>query len=386
MKLPLISLLKTAAASLLLSASSLSLHASETSSNNTDIKWYPYPTTAKAFNYDASTMQASWSKLVHGDAIKWPDQAFIQKRLSEFPFILPIYQAISNHPIAIPEDFIIPEQFEPLVNKLKQEGYQLELKDVPKAVQPIYLRMMEHGVHPAIPALLDGDYAPMEAAIKQSWIYHFNGEFEKAYRLGMRLGPVGFDGAIYAYLMHATFLIEDEKEKAHTFLVAAKELAQIQSFAGENPLPRFAAAYAKMRYLDTLGTMEARSTGWMDALLEDIDYLLKQDPSSTDYYTMKGGFYGGMVGRVGSTIASMMYGVDDDEALEAFNIAVEKNAFIAQTFNEYAFALYRMDFDDYEKDIQQLLTHCLTINTVSAHEELNRLNCEKQMSQYFESK
>lgn len=349
------------------------------SPQQTQPTWYDYPSDAKQFNYQTSELKEVWPKLNRGSQFPWPDQQFIETRLQEFPAITMLYQIIDQQKVDIPAAAFIPEEFQPIVKQLKQGQTTILLKDIPADFQPLYLAMTEQGVHPAIKQLLAGNSLEMQQAIQQAWLFHLNGQYEKAYQLGMRLGPLAFDPAIYAYLMHATFMFDDkQKEQADNLLLVANYLEKIKAIAGKNYFPRFAIAYARLRYLDTLSTLESRSTGWIEPLLGDIKFLLKQNPQSIDFHTMKGGFYAGMVGRVGSTVASWMYDVEQQEALDAFSYSVEKDSSIAQTFNEYAFALSRIDTDEYKKDIKQLLTYCLSIKTYYAHEELNRLNCKKQ--------
>jgi hypothetical protein len=300
--------------------------------------WQPYPNSLAHFDYSGQRLQQYWPQLTKASQLDFPDQTQLQALLQRYP-------------------------------KLQQR--MLEQAQQPHA-------------HPALKAFAQKQWQPLAKAMQQVWRLHFSGQFQKAYELGLELGPVGNIPALYSRLMYLTLLEPKEDARLAGFRQVSEQSRQLLPLVPEHRFARFGLAYAQARTLELLSTSAAASSGLLDDTRERLLQLQQEAPASPLYPATLGGLHAGVVERVGSFVGRITYGSTDARAMAAFEQALALEAHLPVIYYEFARGLARLDEDEHQLRIQQLLAQCQQLEAFSAEEALNQQNCHT-MAQRFNS-
>lgn len=293
------------------------------------VDWQPYPSHLPQFDYSADKLEKAWPQLTLGTQQDWPDVAFFQRMDEKYPLL---------------------------------HQFTLELANQPNA-------------HPALKALLNNEIAPLASAVQQAWRYHYEGKFKEAYELGMQLGPAGAVPAIYAKLMHATFMDASPKDKLAAFREAAAQSEKLLPMTPDYHFAEFGLLYARVRILERLSTTQALATGFLGSTQKSLKAFTESSPNNSLYPTTLGGIQAGVVERVGSLIGRMTYGATANRTIEHFEHALQLETALPVIYNEYIVALNRLDADAHQERIQRLAQQCAKLTPFSAEEALNQALC-----------
>lgn len=292
--------------------------------------WTQYPSSLKQFDYSGSLLEENWELLAAGIQLPWPDATFIQEMMAQFP--------------------------------------QLSQQLIKLAHQP--------DSHPALAPILKQNFQPLAETVQQVWRYHYQGQYQQAYELGMTLGPAGLLPALYAKLIHTTFLIDkDTKEEKFLEIDAIMKplLLQLNDF----DFLTFGDAYQKVRRLELMSTTTATASGLLGPTQKSLRNLHKQSPQHPLYSAMLAGIDAGIIERVGGFLGNMTYGANEDQIISLFDEALAQEKRLAVLYNEYSQALIRLDDSDYHADLITLLQTCINLPVYSAEEALNQQACRK---------
>jgi len=296
--------------------------------------WKDYPEELEQFDFSGDKLQQQWQDLTRLTRVEYPDVDWIKSMMADYP-------RLAHHMMVLGSD---PE------------------------------------THPAVfKAIQDSDYSDLAHAVQEVWRLHYSGQYEKAYELGMQLGPVGEVPAIYSRLVHATLLIDDHDDKMEEFEEAAALSNEGLTLAPEYRFAEFGLVYAKVRMLELMSTGEARSSGYIPIAQDKLDKLQEYAPDRGAYPLTRGGLEAGIVERVGSFLGSITYGATESSAIENFEKAQKLLPDMAIVYNEYSVGLIRLDEDDFRKDIRKLLNTCMAIEPVNAEDALNQMHCRRTL-------
>lgn len=296
--------------------------------------WKDYPEDLKQYDFSGDKLQQQWQDLTRLTRVEYPDVDWIKSMMADYP-------RLAHHMMVLGSD---PE------------------------------------THPAVfKAIQDSDYSDLAHAVQEVWRLHYSGQYEKAYELGMQLGPVGEVPAIYSRLVHATLLIDDHDDKMEEFEEAAALSNEGLTLAPEYRFAEFGLVYAKVRMLELMSTGEARSSGYIPIAQDKLDKLQEYAPDRGAYPLTRGGLEAGIVERVGSFLGSITYGATESSAIENFEKAQKLLPDMAIVYNEYSVGLIRLDEDDFRKDIRKLLNTCMAIEPVNAEDALNQMHCQRTL-------
>lgn len=296
--------------------------------------WKDYPEDLKQYDFSGDKLQQQWQDLTRLTRVEYPDVDWITSMMADYP-------RLAHHMMVLGSD---PE------------------------------------THPAVfKAIQDSDYSDLAHAVQEVWRLHYSGQYEKAYELGMQLGPVGEVPAIYSRLVHATLLIDDHDDKMEEFEEAAALSNEGLTLAPEYRFAEFGLVYAKVRMLELMSTGEARSSGYIPIAQDKLDKLQEYAPDRGAYPLTRGGLEAGIVERVGSFLGSITYGATESSAIENFEKAQKLLPDMAIVYNEYSVGLIRLDEDDFRKDIRKLLNTCMAIEPVNAEDALNQMHCQRTL-------
>ena len=296
--------------------------------------WKDYPEDLQQYDFSGDKLQQQWQELTKLTRIEYPDVDWIRSMMTDYP-------RLAHHMMVLGSD---PE------------------------------------AHPAVfKAIQESDYSDLSNAVQEVWRLHYSGQYEKAYELGMQLGPVGEVPAIYSRLVHATLLINDHDDKMEEFEEAAALSNEGLALAPEYRFAEFGLVYAKVRMLELMSTGEARSSGYIPIAQDKLDKLQEYAPDRGAYPLTRGGLEAGIVERVGSFLGSITYGATESSAIENFEKAQKLLPDMAIVYNEYSVGLLRLDEDDFRKEIRKLLNTCMNIEPVNAEDALNQMHCQRTL-------
>ena len=296
--------------------------------------WKDYPEDLQQYDFSGDKLQQQWQELTKLTRVEYPDVDWIRSMMTDYP-------RLAHHMMVLGSD---PE------------------------------------AHPAVfKAIQESDYSDLSNAVQEVWRLHYSGQYEKAYELGMQLGPVGEVPAIYSRLVHATLLIDDHDDKMEEFEEAAALSNEGLALAPEYRFAEFGLVYAKVRMLELMSTGEARSSGYIPIAQDKLDKLQEYAPDRGAYPLTRGGLEAGIVERVGSFLGSITYGATESSAIENFEKAQKLLPDMAIVYNEYSVGLMRLDEDDFRKEIRKLLNTCMNIEPVNAEDALNQMHCQRTL-------
>lgn len=300
-------------------------------------RWVHYPDTLPKFDYSGDKLKQHWPQLTKSSFLPYPSAEQLQSIASQFPSL--IHQPYKHQ----------------------------------TAVHPT-------PAHPALVQARAGDFNALSEAITQVWRYHYQGEFEEAYTLGIQLGYAGLIPAFYAKMMHTTLLERDPERRLSSFQEVIDLSETITDHTADYQPALFGLTYAYARKLELLSTSAAVRSGHLEAANDLLTRMQKQFPQRAIYPAMLGGLHAGVVERVGSFVGRMTYGSTESRAVDYFKSAIELENQLPAIFNEYAKAMTRLDPDAFAETIEQALKHCISLPVYSAEEALNQQACQNQLS------
>tara|TARA_B100001059_G_scaffold234682_1_gene277906 strand:- start:695 stop:1732 length:1038 start_codon:yes stop_codon:yes gene_type:complete len=321
----------------LLSSYSYSENNTEHSSGESSL-WEKYPSNLPQFDYSGDKLQQHWPQLSATTGISWPDAVTIENMMAEFP--------------------LLEEQ---LQQRAKSQNAPAELKEV-----------------------LNNNYQPLAKSIQQVWRLHYQGDYEQAYQLGMTLSPAGLFPALYAKLIHTTYLIHDIKKKEERFLEVDQVLARTLPLAPNYNFITFGDTYQKVRRLELMTTSQATTSGLLGPTQNKLKELHYEFPDNPLYSAMLAGIDAGIIERVGGFIGSITYGANEEEAIKLFKQAIKLQPNLVVLYNEFAQAILRLNNEDHNKLLLSLLNQCVTLIAYSAEEALNQHSCQSLLMQQNE--
>lgn len=296
-----------------------------------DVIWNKYPNNLTQFDYSGEKLKQHWEILSAGPAIQWPDEKYIKNTLARYPDAL-------------------------------QKTIEMSTK---------------LNAHPALKPVALGNFEPMALAIQDLFRLHYQGDFQKAYSLGERLGPVGLVAGLYSKLIHTTFLEENSSSKRKRFSEVDKMILSVVPLLSDYDFLLFADSYQKSRRLELLSTSDALLSGLVGPTQKQLKNLNSEYPNVPMYHALIAGLDAGIIERVGGFLARASYGADEGEVIAHFDYAIESEPRLAVLYNEYIQALLRVGVDKQSKTILNAVDHCLKLTVYSAEEALNQLNCKR---------
>lgn len=329
-KVPLFSILFSRTAPSLILSLLLSSHSYCENSSEEPSKWQEYPSDLPQFDYSGDKLQQYWPQLSATTGMPWPDALFIEDMMSELPLLAKQLQLQAN-----------------------SDNAPSELKEV-----------------------LKNNYQPLAESVQQVWRLHYQGDFKQAYQLGMTLSPAGLFPALYAKLIHTTYLINDSKKKEVGFIEVDRILAKILPLAQDYEFIIFGDAYQKVRRLELMSTSAATTSGLLGPTQDKLKELHHKFPSNSLYSAMLAGIEAGIIERVGSFIGSITYGASEEETIKLFQRAIKAQPYLAVLYNEFSQAILRLNNNVYNELLLSLLNRCINLTTYSAEEALNQRSCQ----------
>lgn len=220
------------------------------------------------------------------------------------------------------------------------------------------------------------DYAAISEGLQEVFRLHFAGRYKEAAELGNSLGGVANIPGLYAELIYATTLT-DAKAKWSQFKKIEGELTNLKQATSGYWVVEFNLAYLRSRMLEMMSTSDAKDSGYVGKVKKSLSNLQKQHPDQVIISATYGSFQAGVVERVGSMLSNMAFGISEQRALAAYQVAERNTPSSSQYHLEYAIALSRLNSQRYRADINQQIELCLSAKVHHAEEAMAQAICEK---------
>lgn len=222
--------------------------------------WAPFPHPAKAFDLDGAKLAKAWAALHAGDAEPFPDEA----RAAAL------------------------------------------LKALPKAQQPKGL-----------------DAAGFAAALQDAWRAFHRGDFQQAFEAGQALGPAGASVAVKAIGIHATYLVDDDKERLARYQqAAALAEAAVAALPGEAN-SHYRHAFVLGRYSQGISIATALKQGLAGKVRAALQATLERAPTHAEAHAALAIYHGEIIAKVGAMIGGLTYGAKASEAEKHIQAALK---------------------------------------------------------------
>ena len=217
----------------------------------------------------------------------------------------------------------------------------------------------------------DCEPLPKEAAVLAAWVLFHNGEFQKAFDAGIKLGNDGTTVANKAACIYANYLETTEKPKLDMFMEAAARAEALQKADPKNANAFYWQAYALGRYGQGISVAKALAQGLGTRVKQALEQAIKLQPKHADAHIALAAFHAEVIDKVGSLIGGMTYGAKKDVGLSLFKKALELNPTSAIAMIEQANGMVMLDGDKKMKEATKLYEQAAASKPLDAMERLD---------------
>ena len=195
----------------------------------------------------------------------------------------------------------------------------------------------------------DCEPLPKDAAVLSAWVLFHNGDFQKAFDAGVKVGGDGVTVANKAACIYANYLETKEKPKLDMFMEAAARAEALQKTDPKNANAFYWQAYALGRYGQGISVAKALAQGLGTKVKQALEQAIKLEPKHADAHIALAAFHAEVIDKVGSLIGGMTYGAKKDVGLSLFKKALELNPTSAIAMIEQANGMVMLEGDRSEE-------------------------------------
>jgi len=159
--------------------------------------------------------------------------------------------------------------------------------------------------------------------LQDAWRAFHRGDFQAAFEIGDRLGPLGATVAAKAMGIHTTYLVDDNQEKLRRFEAVAARASAAQVLLPKEVNAHYLEAFALGRYSQLISIAKALTQGLAGKVRARLDVVLKLAPKHAEAHTAMALYHAEVVGKVGGLIAGLTYGAKAATAEEHLKTALK---------------------------------------------------------------
>ena len=199
---------------------------------------------------------------------------------------------------------------------------------------------------------------------------YVEGRFMKAAEIAEALGTSeGFALASKSLTIRAYYISADGKKDAlfERALTLAREA--IRSDPG-SPEAYIQSARVMGRHGQTIGVLESTTKGYAEKIRETVEKALRLNPEMPEANLSMGMWHSEVVSSLGSFMADIMFGADEDEAIKFYKRALKGAPEEKIVPLEYAIGLLALDDDEYRKQARRLLQRAIGLPIKDAFDDL----------------
>ncbi|HRF52995.1 MAG TPA: hypothetical protein PK027_00860 [Aquimonas sp.] len=215
------------------------------------------------------------------------------------------------------------------------------------------------------------DAAETADSLQSAWRAFHAGDFQSAFEIGEALGPLGASVACKAGGIHATYLLDNDKQQLQRYeqLVGLAE-------AAVDALPKLAnshyrRAFALGRYSQSISIAKALTQGLAGKVKESLDATLKLAPKHAEAHTALGLYHAEIINKVGSMLGGLTYGAKAATGEKHLQTALELTPDSPIAWIEYGNGLMLLYGDKREDDAAEAYAKAAKLKPKDAMEKLD---------------
>ncbi|MDE0052376.1 MAG: hypothetical protein OXO52_21535 [Rhodospirillales bacterium] len=199
---------------------------------------------------------------------------------------------------------------------------------------------------------------------------YIEGRFLETAELAESLGTSeGFALASRSVAVQAYYISGDDEKEAlfERALALAQEAVRSDP---DSPQAYIQLSHVMGRHGQTIGMLESASKGYADKIRDAVENALRLSPEMPEAHLSMGMWHSEVVSSLGSFMADMMFGADEDDAIEFYERALEGAPEEKIVPLEYAIGLLDLDDDDYREQARRLLQRAIELPVKDAYDDL----------------
>ena len=207
-------------------------------------------------------------------------------------------------------------------------------------------------------------------SIDEALAAYAEGRFLEAAERAESLGTSeGFALASKSVTVQAYYVSADDEKEAlfERALALAQEAVRSDP---DDPQAHIQLSHVMGRHGLTIGVLESASKGYADKIKDAVEDALRLSPKMPEAHLSMGMWHSVVVSSLGSFMADMMFGADEDEAIEFYERALKGAPEEKIVPLEYAIGLLDLDEDDYRKRARKLLQRAIDLPVKNAYDDL----------------
>lgn len=213
---------------------------------------------------------------------------------------------------------------------------------------------------------------PEDEASQDAWRAYHRGDFQNAVALGLKAETAsGMNAANKAQSIYATYLVDDEDEKKELFEEVADRAEVAAKENPNNVNAHYQHAYALGRYSQAISIAKALAQGLAGKCKVSLDKTLALAPEHAEAHIALGAYHAEIIGKVGSMVGSLTYGVSKDASEAHYAKAMELIPDSAIARIEYANGLLTLFGNKRIKDATKLYEAAAAREPLDAMERLD---------------
>ena len=207
-------------------------------------------------------------------------------------------------------------------------------------------------------------------SIDEARAAYAEGRFLEAAELAESLGTSeGFALASKSVTVQAYYVSADD-EKDGLFERALALAQEAIRSDPDDPGALMQLSHVMGRHAQTIGVVESASKGYADKIRDVVEDALQLNPEMPEAHLSMGMWHSEVVSSLGSFMADMMFGADEDEAIEFYERALKGAPEEKIVPLEYAIGLLDLDDDDYREQARKLLQRAIDLPAKDAYDDL----------------
>lgn len=223
------------------------------------------------------------------------------------------------------------------------------------------------------------DAAKIAQSLQDAWRAFHRGDFQQAHDAGVALKAIGASVAVKAGGIHATYLLDSDKDKIARYEALAK-LAQ----AAVEALPteansHYRRAFALGRYSQCISITKALAQGIAGKVRESLDATLRMAPKHAEAHMALGLYHAEIVAKVGGMLARLTYGASAGEAEKQLKEALKLTPDAPIAWIEYGNMLLLLHGDKREDDVAEAYQKASKLKPRDAMEALDAAWAREQI-------
>ncbi|MBN6110436.1 hypothetical protein [Xanthomonas bonasiae] len=152
------------------------------------------------------------------------------------------------------------------------------------------------------------DAQTLSAALIEAWRAFHQGQFQQAYSAGQALGVFGASVAVKALGIHASYLVDDDKEKLQRLQQAATLAEAAIAVLPDEANSHYRHAFALGRYSQGLSIVKALKQGIAGKVRQSLEAALELEPKHAEAHMALALYHAEIIGKVGAMIGGLTYG------------------------------------------------------------------------------